>query len=149
MQLRTTRLLALLLLLPLSLGGCLLAAGVPLVAAGAGAASAGATPDTSRSLHRVGAALTIEFASPREIAGPVPGRGDSVRVAGVTLVTGRVEATRGDTMWLAVAELRSERRGRVPFGRGREPLLALPAMRRRSSVARWAPRSASSPSWSG
>ena len=50
-----------------------------------------------------------------------------MRMGNVTGVTGRVEETRGDTIRLTVSELRSEARGRAPFGRGRAPLLTLVA----------------------
>ena len=112
-------------LLVLPLGGCVFFAGGAAAGAAAGAATASTTRDATPGGHRMGSAVVVDFTSPRDLVAPRLDRDDTVRVAGVTTLTARVHDVRGDTLLLTVSEMYANARGRVPFGRGREPVLAL------------------------
>ena len=117
------RLAALVLLLP-TLHGCLYFAGGAMLGATLGAASTPRPlPATAR--YPAGAALLVDFVPSRDVAGFVRGERDSLRVPGTTRLVGELRATRGDTLWIAVSELRREAGGPMAFAHGHEPVVPL------------------------
>ena len=122
------RLAALLVLLP-SLGGCVYVggavAGGALLGATLGAASTPRPlPVTAR--YPAGAAVLIDFSPPRDLTASRRGERDSLRVATVTRLVGQLRETRGDTLWIAVAQLRRTGGGPLSFAHGHEPMTAIP-----------------------
>jgi hypothetical protein len=110
-----------LLLLPLQ--GCLgVAAGAGLGAA-VGAATTPRAPDASQ--WQAGEALTVDFSAPRELVADMPGRGERLRLHDVTRVLGRVQRAYGDTLLLAISEVRRSRGAPLAFARLREPVALL------------------------
>ena len=117
------RVAALAVLLP-TLGGCYYFAGAAIAGATLGAAS------TPRSLplsgrYPAGAALMIDFASRPDIAAALPGGRDSLRVEGVSRIVGRLQSTRGDTMFVAITELRRAQGGPMAFANRHEPVMEI------------------------
>ena len=115
--LRTAVVLAL--VLP-SLGGCYVLAGGALAGAAVGAASAG--PSTAIERGLAGAAVTVDFARPRDVIAAAPGARDSVHASQVRRVLGRVRAAHGDTLHVLVSRLHRERGAPLAFDARAEPL---------------------------
>ena len=113
--------LALLLLAPL--GGCLLGTAA-MVGATVGAATA-LPPPEGGGPYPVDATLQLDFWPARPIVAAMqPGR-DSVRAPDVTRIVGRVRASRGDTLWLAITRMGRAGGTTTSFGFRREPVAML------------------------
>ena len=98
-----------------------------IVAGAAGGAAVGAIasplPDTSASPHVVGAAVHVEFVTPRP---RIAARGaDSLALGPVRYATGRVVMHRGDSLWIRVTELRADHARPAYYARHRAPVLGL------------------------
>ena len=116
---------AALLIVPLS--GCYVVAAGAGLGAAVGVASTPPEPPAGSGPWRPGAALSIDFTAPRDLAAGVPGDADSLRVRGVTRVVGRVRRLYGDTLMLALTEVRRTTGGPLAFALQREPVaLVLP-----------------------
>ena len=81
-------------------------------------------PATAR--YPVGALLVVDFTPPRHLTASMRGERDSLRVPRATRVVGQLRQTRGDTLWVAISELRREGGGPMAFAQGHEPVTSLP-----------------------
>lgn len=121
---RLPRALALLALgtLLLSQNACIYVAGATALGASVGVATAYQPLGELEGKYRPDNALQVSFDEPRVLSALMPGERDSLRVAGATRLVGRVREVRGDTVVLAVTELRRVSGGPMGFGNRREPL---------------------------
>ena len=112
---------AALLILPLE--GCLGIAAGASIGAAAGAVTAPRASDVSP--WQVGEALTVDFAAPRELAADMPGGGERLALHDVTRIVGRVQRAYGDSLVLAISEVRRSRGAPLSYARLREPMALL------------------------
>lgn len=97
--------------------GCIAAGAAAGATVGVAAGDAAARHDSAR---YAGTAVAVAFARARDVAMVGSAGGDTTRVRGAVALLGRVTATRGDTLRLAVSEGRGSD-GAASFPSGREP----------------------------
>jgi hypothetical protein len=121
---RLLRHLVLALLLP-ALGGCYYFAAGAVLGAGLGAASTPRPLPTS-STYPPGAALYLDFATPRHVTVILPGERDTLRVDDVRRVIGTLHSSRADTLFIAITELRRAQGPPHAFAARNAPVLPIP-----------------------